>query len=230
MLPLYLLSYPRSGNTWMRYCLEYIYNQPTEGESKNNIDDAAVLSRLDPHHRYDTKRPVAIKRHRVRPSDDTAKFLILIVRNYKEVIVRQNIEHQDDDFRFDLVTQPVSKCGFGYMEVLQEFDYWRGERLIIYYEDLITKFSDTITKVVDTIGIPINNSEDLIVRYDYHKKRSLSNYDNFKNDKSLTMGDKNKTIYHSKQLSGNQKARWDKSLQERYPLLFEKYLKRYQEN
>ena len=74
--------------------------------------------------------------------------------------------------------------------------------------------------------------------YNEHKLRTfISNFKNHKN-KSIKLYDKhmggsttmgNETIFYSKQLSKKQKVEWDSYVKSKWPILFNKYLKRYEE-
>ena len=61
---IYILSYPRSGNTLIRYIVEYLTNRPTIGAG-NGKDDPPIYKRLHQHLKNVKGEPIAKKEHQV---------------------------------------------------------------------------------------------------------------------------------------------------------------------
>ena len=57
----YLLSYPRSGNTWLRYCIETLSGIRTIGYLNSDLKDKGVLEK----YRND-QNVILIKRHETK--------------------------------------------------------------------------------------------------------------------------------------------------------------------
>ena len=77
-----LLSYPRSGNTWIRYFIEHVSERPTIGYKENykNFDSPLLCKKY-----HD---PIAIKRHGLIKDPVEHDGLILVLRNPKECLLR----------------------------------------------------------------------------------------------------------------------------------------------
>ena len=69
--------------------------------------------------------------------------------------------------------------------------------------------------------------EQFIRKIKFHKDRSIVLYDG--HQWSYTLGDTDKLIYHSKFLTEDEKQGFDAFYRERFPELYLKYLKRYEE-
>ena len=204
----YLLSYPRSGNTWLRYCIEVLTNNRTIGYLGSDAKDSGVL----PKNRTNEK-PILIKRHET--SDIKEGNLILIVRNYKEVIIRHNsVKTIMEDYS--------SNNRVTYLKLLNFYHTYKGKKMIIYYEDLIDDLKNTIDKVLNFLGleVSIDSIDDFFSNIEEHKLKSLSIY-----GESKTKG--KTTIYHSNKLSSDELIQWDNFLLKNNKVIFEKYLKRY---
>lgn len=80
----YVLSFPRSGVTWMRYCVEFLSQMPTEGQAQNDNAIEAVES-VDPD-----ADPVVEKAHRWRYVEEPSKTALLI-RDHMEVLSRGHV-------------------------------------------------------------------------------------------------------------------------------------------
>lgn len=84
----FLLSYPCSGNTWTRYCLEYLTQRPSF--------NAWIVDRRNKpigwqaNFEVDLNKAPILKAHRIETEtfDKDTDQLILIVRNPKEAIRR----------------------------------------------------------------------------------------------------------------------------------------------
>ena len=139
-----LLSYPRSGNHFVRFIIEYISSLPTHG-SVHRItgaigSDTYICAKqfknknLLSHVKIDAP-PIIYKYHYI-PSETPGK-IILILRDYRECITN----HKAGKL-------PLDSSGLaGYMELIKYFDQFRGPKLLIYYEELLT-MPNTIIKQI----------------------------------------------------------------------------------
>src|SRR3989304_1536731 len=98
-----LLSFPRSGNTWVRYIFEFITKQPTSQGIVNDCQDGILKEdclSLKLNLGVDiSKKCILIKRHRAdftwdSWTKDNCKLLFLL-RDYKEAIIRHNYNKDD---------------------------------------------------------------------------------------------------------------------------------------
>lgn len=214
----YLLSYPRSGNTWLRYCIEVLTGERTIGYLNSNSFDKGIME-----HNRNNKKPIIIKRHDTLDIENNEdNRLILIVRNYKEVLIRHNSNKKTifDDYKDYTSGEPIS-----YIKLLKYYDEFKGKKIIIYYEDIINDLKNTLNLVINflNVEIPEEIAQEFFQNLENHKNKSLSIYENSKtNGESL--------IYHSLKISKEERIKWDEFLIEKENQIYNKYLKRYEEN
>ena len=161
---IFLLSYPRSGNTWMRYCLESLTKRPTleylggnEFPGLNewwpfsmkfaNIDISKdIIWKI--HFRYVLKKAGYFNKNRDK--------IILLLRDYKEALIRNKGIHIFDGNFF------IKKAVQRFLDNLVLFDEWSPEnRLLIHYEDLIKSPKPTTIPIF--IGTLFINLSELIL-------------------------------------------------------------------
>jgi len=115
----WLVSYPRSGNTWLRYIIEYHLLRPTIGYWNSDGDDMVEAIKDQPleHHidapinnkatwdkKIDYSKKHVLKRHvvsEIEPEQDDK--LVFLVRNYKECIMRHCMTSTIAEFELDKV-------------------------------------------------------------------------------------------------------------------------------
>ncbi len=165
----YIASYNRSGNTWLRFLVEYVSKLPTTGHS--DISIAERLQKKGGHALDDvdiTRQPIAVKRHvfaegELKPED---RF-VLILRDPTECIWNSM------GLKYNLFIKEF----FKYRELIRLYDEHPGEKIIIYYENLI--------KFPIQYGVHVTNFFGDIATYgfgpvdlDYLKEQSYLVYDN----------------------------------------------------
>jgi hypothetical protein len=224
-----LLSYPRSGNTWFRYCVEFLTKKPTIGYIRS---DAAGFDREPIGSFVDigvnrSQDNILVKRHATEEVgnfmgevDGPIEKLILIVRDYKEVVIR----HRKLSPTLDLLKDSCHTVApsQNYIQMIEYFDNFEGEKLMVYYEDLINKLEPTLKSVLDFLGEDDLNLKGFISDIDTHRQQSIGVYGG-----SETNGKTAK--FHSNRLNPEQKKSWDEHLKDVCPDLFNKYLIRYEE-
>jgi hypothetical protein len=222
----YLISYPRSGNTWLRYCVEFITQRPTIGyqsETASSYDKYSIgkFSNLNTNL---NSEPVLIKRHGFESiMNEKSDKIVVLIRNYQEVIIRHSEKIDFDSFTSNLIGKNNE---VDYYSIVNQYDKWNGEKIIIYYEDLITNLEGTLKKVMSFIS-----NEDFSQRISYiinnlehHKKESIRIYSI--HSESKTQG--NETKYHSNKISKAEKAKREEFVKNKDLKIFEKILKRYE--
>jgi hypothetical protein len=227
-----LLSYPRSGNTWTRYALEFLSKQPSLGTELNNTFNRPIGSMIDMG--VDLDEDVIVdKKHIIRSEDSRETPMILLLRNYKECILRHqcykdNKELKDNwknIFKKDLLEESREGYYLGYMKGVQCFDKWPAKKLLVYYEDLISDQHKTLKQILNFLEISDQHLDSFVKDLDVHKKISVSMYSYW--SPSRTKGDNAK--YHSSNISKDDKLEIDNMVKEKYPVLYKKYLTRYGE-
>ncbi len=229
----FLVSFDHSGNSWTRYCLEYLTKRPSfrmwDDEIAKNYFPIKYAST---HLRHaigvkvdlgvDFTKPIIIKCHRlknkypnVNPRDSIGTKLILLIRNPKECFLRY--------FGYDLtVSNLLTKADYFFTN-LEIFDSWREEdRFLMYYEDLIQNPRATLTALLNFLGENDRYLDGFMQDYEYHRQTSLSLY-----TASVSKG--NDMFFHSKKKPLAFREKMDLAIKKEYPELWEKYLKRYEE-
>ena len=147
----YLVSYNHSGNTWVRYCAEYLTKQPTYGHRKYSISQRA-LNFLD----IDIEgEPILIKRHTLEGITDGDNF-VLLLRDPRDCIKEG---------------QEVYKEFLKYYSLIQGYEAHIGPKSVIYYNDIFNK--DKLEDVFVALHINIWNygktAEKLLEDWAMHK-------------------------------------------------------------
>lgn len=213
----YLLSYPRSGNTLVRYIFEFIVGRPTmELRSHHdllNIYLAQTLKELKID-RY--ARPLwKVHRNRFITAqkfyDPDRTRLVFLLRNYKEIAFRYS---QFRDFPLfdsnDNLIEENLKKAFSiwddddtrelYFKNIEFFDQCDdAKRLLIYYEDLINYPFEVIDRITNFFDGFSERALDLKQNYAYYQNR----IHNFYNEHELALSQNDDVRYYSKQISFN---------------------------
>lgn len=216
----FLLSYPRSGNTWLRYCLEYLTGRPTM--HRFNIKDKRncpigwlagfeVDCSKPPIEKVHCKKEIDRSKH--DPDND---LLIVIVRNPKEALSRQLGQE---------ITLPLLKKRGGgydaktYFDNLATYDSWKSEnRILIYYEDLLTKPKETLACLLLFLNESLEYLDCFMNEYEAHKIHAIEIYKESKSDVT-------DLLYHSKLIDVDHRRQIDEWIAQLYPAMWDTYLK-----
>jgi len=207
----YLISYPRSGNTWTRYIIEQISKRVTIDEGRGEK----------------TQNPILIKRHDFCGSENKNKGLIVLIRDYREALIRH---HDQKPVDMNEVLNPrVSKNKqLSYIDILYGYDQWPADRrLLVYYEDLMMHPEVDILRMMIFLGLwpkKEDQYKSFIEDIETHKQSSIKNYET-KIGPSITKGEDLK--FHSKNISIDEQKSYDVFLKKHHPEIFFKYLDRY---
>lgn len=208
-----LVSYPKSGSNWVRYCIEHFSGKRTPGSKRQLLVESgpAIIDRthfLDKRHRksfvqarQDPNRGLDFERRKVgvqRLYSDVKKELrvrnivsnrrvILLVRSPYESFSRTRLRQLDG---MD-----------GYLSNIMIFDKCRQEKLLIYYDKLIKNF-DEMKKILEFLGISYDLSEFDI---EHHRQKSFELYSKAP-DKPQTKNDLYDFTFHSRDLPDETKA------------------------
>lgn len=225
-----LLSYPRSGNTWLRYCIEYITQHPTGYAEPDHPDRAKFdhpigsIVGLD----VDLANPLILEKTHEPADFDHDRPLVFILRNYKEVIIR-----------FAEITEQVEKPGElintcmyadnGYMKLLEFFHNYRSRKLLVYYENMINgNLCQVVEDITNFLGMEGDTYKmrmgDFLINHFAHAEKCLNEV-YVLNAVSHTQG--KKTIHHSDNLTDGQKEMFNQALEKAFPEIFERYLRPY---
>jgi hypothetical protein len=209
-----LLSFPRSGNSWARYIIEATAGRPTVdvGENPYTWD-------------LPTHGPaIAYKSHWYEPwMGDRFGRLIFLVRNYKECMVRQFGPNVQDILASMSGDGSPEGTRLDYLHLLQSYDAWPKEKMLVYYESLVTNPLPEIIRMTSFLGVAGPAVAEFLNHLDQHQARSVRCY----SPGSMTGGQG--TSFHAARLTPAERTRLDGQMQARRPDLFERYLRRYAE-
>jgi hypothetical protein len=227
----FLLSFPRSGNTWLRYCLEFLTERPSLAYYALNYPTQRPLG-WSAGFPIDHRRAPIIKVHRAQemmlccnneiicnpnPETDT---LILLLRNPKECFGSR--KHQNWQ---SFLSNPGIGCGYeprSYFANIDLFETWPNHlRLLVYYEDLITDPRATLARILTFLKEPLTRLDHFMDHHEEHKKISLTLY-----RRSISEG--KDILFHSHKASHTYLLQMDNLIAATYPHIWNTYLcKRY---
>lgn len=170
-----LLSYPRSGNHWVRYIIEALTDRPTYGCGPkdrpiytNTWRGETVLPNVDPN-----AQPAAQKMHFTTPKSkgcsthgNYCSHLIFIVRDPLEAIPR-NLG-RSKPWSKDEVRAAVQH----YYSLVKYYKSFKGPKLRVEYESLMARPNDFIKQLAHHLGVTTQTCNAFLSRIDEHVKRS----------------------------------------------------------
>jgi hypothetical protein len=229
----FLLSFPQSGNTWLRYCLEFLTQRPTLHRNRTQprwhdfhyAHPLAWKAGFD----IDEHKPLIEKIHQDQESllmhnqqkislNHDADTLIFILRNPKESIARSEYSSWESLLESAWGSSYPHRI---YFENLALFDNWPADRrYLIYYEDLINAPRETLTALLEFLHESTTRLDQFMDEYADHKARCLALYPN-----PTSRG--SDPLFHSKKLSPAFRKQVDAWIADAYPEFSRTYLQRY---
>ncbi len=226
----YLLSFPRSGNHWVRYILEYFSGRPTIGDGQTEmrtdwtgIVDSPIFIRVPELNVNSQALPIAFKRHFINEDNSDKNIpVIIILRNYKEVFMRSMQEHMVG-WEEPLNTLAIVQK---YMNLINEFELCKTKKLVIYYEDLMQYPEENIKKILKFCKLSTDKLYNFLENYDKHTKSVLSMYSK---TVAKTQTDGNLALHYSLGLMSDVKFAIDEAYRNYGKIAYDKYFKKYAE-
>lgn len=166
-----LLSYSRSGNSWTRYILELLTNSRTQDKADRSGFRGPKLDKP-------LVKPFIYKAHVINDIsyyNINFKKIILILRNYKENAGRDG-KSKDKKIKSLIKT---------YINNIKYFENFDGEKLILYYEDLIINYNLILNKICDFFDIDKSCISDIMDNIDIYIKDSMKDYNKSMSDGKL---------------------------------------------
>lgn len=129
-----LLSYPRSGNHWLRFIIEYISSSPTLGHlgdindisiHQNEFTDNTIL-------RHVAGKPILLKAHNTHKIPKPQKPIIFILRHPYDAIPRHAFLRLSNND-----TTPLEEHVKSYMSLIDFVEAHKGQVSIVMYDDLV---------------------------------------------------------------------------------------------
>ena len=218
-----LLSYPRSGNHLVRFFIELLSEMPTFGCNENPKDIEIYKNNFSENINFNIKKEYKIsdcfRKFHQPPKNKYISLnknceLILILRNPKEVLLRHN------NFRLNF------KGGWdSYEEYFKGIDFFKnfkGKKLLLYYEDIVTNKVEFINKLYDFLQL------DNIEKKNYVLSNIDKLYELSKNGENRDWGKvkSNSINYYYKNIPAAIKNSFDDYLKiqlKKHPFLVKKY-------
>lgn len=208
----YLLSYPRSGNTFMRYCLEHLTPYRTIG-AKTKVDRDILKKEAD--------HPQLIKTHTCNNVKDNLP-LIFILRDFYEIRHNHGMSSYAEAMKRTIRGGTVP---FDFFKNLNFFHNYQGEKILIRYEDMMTdKMGGELELLLEFLGCSKENLSEFVENLDDHREKSFTFYTT--SEHSHTKKSNNPNLGRNC-LSEDERKGVEEILQEVYPTLYEEYLKPY---
>lgn len=219
----YLLSYRRSGTHMLVYTISFLTKTQC-GDGRFNIATGV-----------DTSKQGILQIHNLTQASTwygtvinrDMDYLILIVRNYKECMMREFL----DDYQLVLnhIEDPSNDIdSLRFFKNLEDYDNWNPKkRLLIYYEDLISDRRIECQKILEFLKSPDDYLDDYIDNIDFHLGFSLNFY---AETHGGTSSNGVNTLYHTSQLPEGIEEKIDQLVQSKHPYVSAKYLQRYFKN
>tara|TARA_R110002074_G_scaffold401659_1_gene600732 strand:- start:944 stop:2203 length:1260 start_codon:yes stop_codon:yes gene_type:complete len=243
-----IVGFPRSGNNWLRYLVEYFTKYITICEPVNT-PMRKPLHLLCPSINSTNKTDDALwnTHGHEKAISNLLKSVqgkhILILRNYKECIPRHvNVAypfvHYDPSFKdtgkltdLNLIINGKDDGNsldlIHYLSLLNDYHNYEGEKLLLYYEDLINKetIKESLIKLINFLDGDITLVEEFLNTYEERSNECKVLYKPLGGSQSPA----GQSIFHSKVFTDKQKYFMDDLISSDYSHLTD-YVKCYFED
>jgi len=164
----FLLSFPRSGNSWFRYCIENALKIPTI-DINPNYGNRSINKTfgLDSDVKNEFK---IVKTHKAKDIEENSQ-IIFILRNFNDCV---------ESHKQRGATGTTEKILKNYLDLLDFFDEYKNKKILIQYEKVITKngLKETLKDVESFLSFENKNYDKFIDNFEKHKKISKKGYKN----------------------------------------------------
>lgn len=216
---IYLLSYPRSGNTFTRYILEQVTHYDSRGyrtemdkKSVSNITAVSngIIIKRHGHVANDKKDVLAPHRN---------KKLLFLVRNPIECFIRHDKYRAFGTIKNNLQDDAVRY----FFENLDTYQNFIGDKKIVYYEDMILDLEGYIETIINFVDNPKIQVKEFMDNQEQHKQNGIKFY----NQSAISMTRGESIIHHSAEISANERTLFWKNFMNRVSddnkYIFERY-------
>jgi len=183
----FIVSYPRSGSTWLRYLLTSIV-YPNEELTVDNVDRLAPdIHEMGKWNELGVKNPFIIKSHFRDNVDYENSYIIYLYRDFRDVAVSYYFfREEQEDFHDYLTNLVMNGMQFGKWE--NHIDYWLfgGENPYYFYSVSYEKlYNDTrfeLKSIARFLGLDasIDVITEAIKRCKFGKMRRIAERDGLK--------------------------------------------------
>lgn len=183
-----ILSYPRSGSTFVRYIIEHFTQRPTRGPpTSTNLIDTPVLAA----NKNNTKKTIAFKIHgqdalhqKLIQGFLTRKIpLMFLMRNPIEMLTRHtDIAHTRAIINYP--QEPIPDNIAYFFENMKTYESYEEKKQIFYYEDLVENPKDVIEQLCKFLNVDSNGIEQqkFMDNFEEHFEKSRDVYNKHQSD------------------------------------------------
>jgi len=214
----YLLAYPRSGSSFIRYSLGYLSrSKPMQPEGHSELDKY-LIDRYENepfftkfHYPYDAGRKII---------EEPNSTLVLLKRDPVENILSYifsnehiNRKNFNDDYVKEFINNFLLKNKtlfneyyLNYKNNINYYNHWEGNKETIIYENFIDDPITEIIKIKDIFKIKQESIDEYINNIDYHRSLILSFKSSTKDPFNINTKGKNKNKF--KNLLSKSNLKW----------------------
>lgn len=211
-----IISYPRNGLNWVRYCIEHFTGLRTAGRTKLIEHGELAVYRThdvkvkdDPNSCY-----CAFYDEQGKPLH---RKVVLLLRDYREAFLRVAKVQEKGLPTAEEIRQGKVFHFRNYFQNLKAYDEFSGKKLLVYYPDLISDFSG-IGQILDFLDFSYDLSDfDL----EHHRQQSLKIYD--KQHKSYSKDNLYDFTFHQNQVNSEILAALEEFVDNNYRDLVNRY-------
>ena len=154
--------------------------------------------------------------------------VVLLVRDYRECILRH---HRDiwsayPDPTTLLMDEGLEQPPLWYIRNLQAFNRFQGDKLLLYYEDLVQEPLSTLSQLASFLALDPSRTAAFLQNIKTHESASVQAY-NRGGHKSESWYSKDLSHHAKTKLTREQVREFDEFYFSRYPEIANKYLVRY---
>ena len=206
-----IVSHTKSGRHWFQHAVKELTGKRVKGlHIKKYRSLSAPKKSLWCTHSPRLERLM---------SDETNR-LIVPLRNYKELILRYT-RHLGEKERLKALNDVTYYQR--YLGYVKYYDSWNEKtRLLYYYEDMMTKTEETLRSILKFIDEPLDKLPEFIQNLPQHRRKCFIKTPG----RAISYGE---LIYYSKNIPKDVLVNMDTIMKREAGDLYDKYLKRYQE-
>lgn len=200
---IFITSYPKSGNTWLRFLVGYlVYGDELDGFS--NIEEKVPDIYLNKEHKLvNLKRPRILKSHEY--FDHRYKRVIFIVRDPRDIVLSYYNFHKkvgliESNYSIETYVERFLSGDLDSYGTWQEnVGSWLGARkntkqfLLVRYEDLLAETEKQLLKIAAFINIETDKIS-ILKAVDFSSAKNMKKLEYEQNDKWLATKNSRKDI------------------------------------
>ena len=217
----FVVSIPQTGTNWVLVSLQHLTYRPVRSLQG---DPSVRVGNVNGENRFglaDFSKETLYRTHiptDLWKIDKSQNNLILLVRDYRERVIRQ----KKAEFKISYLKNLVKN--------LQLYEAWDPDhRFMIYYEDMVERPAEVMEEVLRFLGESTENLDNYVAHLEEYRSATLASYHKQHhklNEKQL--GSRGRDIhYYAKRASQRELKAIDEQIKALNFALWEKYLSHY---